>query len=371
MTAINKNDSDRNPGRKAYYQRIKERLVKHEQELNSQGFQLIYSQLAENIYNRYNIETSDQKIRAIFSTGNDREIPLAEMVALCHMLHIPIYDLVDFPDAQSVEINPPWIKTSNNASSITHLDNPYYYGTYYCYYFSRRYLDNTVLADKTQSEAARIRSAKLSINEENGMIIARFKETFIDNDFYNSKPLEQNELSGRVNLVGNSSHFYTMLTDSYGKYIISLLFNYYKYNKDIMYYRTAAMTSVSNYPLPRKPVFQKMLLFRVKQNLNDPETENILRGILTLNSNNIIIEKEKFNQLLNDDNDLSLLSSTSEDYYIFNEDQILNQRLPWSYEDKINKILKLRQHSISPSQEIIQDDKNFSSYIKSMQSKLL
>ncbi len=158
-----------------------------------------------------------------------------------------------------------------------------------------------------------------------------------------------------------------MLINSQSILFFSLLFDYHDYTKDVLYYRTAAMTTFSEYPHPQQPLFQKMALFRVKQDLTNPETEKMIRGILTLNSNNILVEKSKFNQMILDNPELSKLNHTLKSYYSFNETDILNQKLPWSYNEKINAILQLRQVSTSPAQEIISDDKNFSQYTKAVQ----
>ncbi len=365
------NKNIRKPGRKAYYKLIKDRLSEYERTLAAQGYQLIYSQLAANMCTQYNIETSDQKIRAMFSASgsSDREIPLAEMVALCHMLHIPIYDICGFPEAPSAEIDPPWLKriNPNDNSGINQLYDEFYLGKYYCYYFSRDYLDNTQLAGKSQAEMANIRAAELTIEHEDCVTTAYYREQFEDSDFYKKTALEQLELKGRVYLLERPKQIYTLLMDSQGKLLFSLLFDYRIYSKDILYYRTAAMTTFSEYPHPQQPLFQKMALFRVKQDLTNPETEKMIRGILTLNSNNILVEKSKFNQMILDNPELSKLNHTLENYYSFNETDILNQKLPWSYNEKINAILQLRQVSTSPAQEIISDDKNFSQYTKAVQ----
>lgn len=77
-----------------YYRVIKERLCDWRKDFQEQGYDIIFSKLAANMEKLYHIETTDQKLRAMFTLSNEenkeRKVPLAEMVALCHMLQMHV-----------------------------------------------------------------------------------------------------------------------------------------------------------------------------------------------------------------------------------------------------------------------------------------
>lgn len=358
-----------------YYRVIKERLCDWRKDFQEQGYDIIFSKLAANMEKLYHIETTDQKLRAMFTLSNEenkeRKVPLAEMVALCHMLQIPLSDICEFPNAPSLELNPPWIKQTGNASkndNVMPFRDSHYYGDYYCYYFTSRHISKPLRESNSPSDACNIEMAKLNISEKNGMSYVTLQETQQTLYFYQEKYLDQLTLEGRLYLINSLNEVYSVLMDEKGRRIVTLLFDFQKYTKGIMYYRTAARMTVS-LNTTHDPLFQKMIMFRVEQDLTDPHICDLIRGILTLNTNDILIKKSEFIKLMEEDPEYEKIYGNEQLYLEFNEKELLNRSLPWSFEERINRILKLRQKSTQSGYEIVAEEEYFSKFAKALQQK--
>lgn len=358
-----------------YYYAIKERLFKWRVDFQNRGYDIVFSQLAIKMEELYHIETTDQKLRAMFTLSKDekkvRKVPLAEIVALCHMLQIPLNDICEFPNAPSLELNPSWIRQTKddleNANVIPFKDS-HYYGDYYCYYFTSKHISKPLRGNNSAADVCNLEMARLSISEKDGSSYIILQENAQTLDFYQNEYLDEFTLQGRLFLINSLNEVYSVLMDAKGKRIVTVLFDFQEYTKSIMYYRTAARMTVS-LNTTHDPLFQKMVMFRVEQDLTNPHICDVIRGILTLNTNDILIKKSEFLKLMEEDPEFEMIFGNEQTYLEFNEKELMNKSLPWSFEDRINRILKLRQKSSQSAYEIVAEEEYFSKFTKSFQQK--
>ena len=166
-----------------YHLQIKKRLQAWRENLrNEQSLDLDFNAL-QIIMAKYKIPTTQQKLRAMFDDSNtqkDRKIPLAEMIALCQILKLPIYDICALPDLSESVSNTPWFKpvrgNKPKTTGVRPLQDPHYYDDYYCYYFTPRHYPRSRLDGKHLAESIPVKMVKLNISEQNGITVARLED---------------------------------------------------------------------------------------------------------------------------------------------------------------------------------------------------
>lgn len=375
MIRFFKKEGDKMPDEKdnGYNEKIKQRLKEWLDNLRDHGFELNFKQLHENMEDIYHIKTSEQKIRQMFDPTKSREIKLRELAALAHMLQIPLSSLCEFPNTPAVMLERPWIyskECSGKSSGISTLINDFYNGDYFAYYFKPKHFDRLDLGGKEPVSGSIIEEAKIEIKIEKGEPYVILKELSSSRDFYDQKVLDRFVLKGKLYLIENSNIAYSFIIDDEARRAIALMFEYRNFNKDILYYRTAAMLTISLNE-QHKPLFQKIALFRVRQDLTDKENEDILRGILALNTGPIMIEKEVFDKAKTSEEyskyKLNTLEPKSKEYYIFSEPAIRDSFQNWSADESVKILLKLREMSIFQAHEIISETEYFGTFIKEYQ----
>lgn len=346
----------------SYHKSIKQKLYDWMVELETAcNMKLDFKRLADRMM-EYGIETTDQKLRMMFNTAEPRKIQLAEMMALCEILHLSVYEFCALPALPETESDllqepAPWFRKTGDtpkASGISSLNAPHYYGDYHCYFFKPKHMSAMALGGKKGAEGLPLKEAKLQLREEGGVCFA----TLTDGDGFTMR--------GRVFLIERSRQVCTRLLDREGMRMINLLFSYRDYSVTPLMYRTAGMLTVS-YNDREAPLFQKMAMFRVKQDLGDSTTESLVRGILTLDSQNILVEKERFDALLREDEAFGGLNPPVRNYCVFRESDFSGTDLPWSYGERVLRLLKLRQISELSSHEIVDDSEDLAKFLMTMQ----
>ena len=120
-----------------------------------------------------------------------------------------------------------------------------------------------------------------------------------------------------------------------------------------------------------EPLFQKMALFRVRQNLDNLNTTNMLRGILSLNSTPIVIDQDTLEDLRKDETLKRLLTPDKAVFTncsVFLESFISsNSYFIPDENERMNVLLQIRKNSLYPSQEIISEPEHFNLFIKNHQ----
>ena len=121
-----------------------------------------------------------------------------------------------------------------------------------------------------------------------------------------------------------------------------------------------------------EPLFQKMALFRVRQNLDNLNTTNMLRGILSLNSTPIVIDQDTLEDLRKDETLKRLLAPDKAVFTncsVFLESFISsNSYFIPDENERMNVLLQIRKNSLYPSQEIISEPEHFNLFIKNHQT---
>lgn len=358
-----------------YNKHVRQRLSDWQDnfEKTNHGAKLNYSAIANKMIHDFGIKTSPQKISAMFDAevADNRMLQLQEVAALAQLFNIPLLDICEYPDAAISDMDLPMLvkQTKDQRSSIRLLNNTFYSGKYYCYYFKpKHYQDRLKPVEESQIE-----EAILEINIENGHSVVTLNEMKTSTTFY-GKPMPSFTLTGNLYHFENQDIAYSFIKDKSGRRAMALMFTYLNLSADIRYYMTIAMMTFSSNQT-HDPLFQKMAVFREQQNYNDAETAETLRGILALNTCPIIIDKDTLEELTKQDIVLEKLVSQDKalkECYVFSEAALRSNSYFISDENKkMQIILKLRKNSLLAAHEIVSEPDYFADFIKEYQLKKL
>ena len=354
----------------SYNKQVKERLTKWKKDFEEANKVVLnYSAIANALENHFNISTSVQKIAAMFNSEDEREVKLKELVAIMQIFDIPMWDICQYPNNPNSGINTCKLfsKWKEHDGTINELHNDYYYTecgqSYYCYYFRPKHFQNGI----KPIEDLFIKEAKMFIFNQDGHTIIKIEEVYSETDSY-GPPESVFTASGRLYHFKNTNMAYSFISDSVGQRVIALMFTYLDLSADIRYYMTVGMMTFS-LSQRQEPLFQKMAVFRVKQNYHEEKTSEILRGILALNSSPLIINEETKKRLEQDDSMRKLLSEgkNSEKYYIYNETTLGKAFSQADDDKKCQMLLRLLKNSFYPAHEIVSESDLFSDFIKNYQ----
>ena len=365
---MNSKSSDNSNGNQDYNSLVKKRLFKWKRDFErALGEQTLnYSGIADMMFQRFNIKTSPSKIRAMLDGESDREVKLPELVALAQIFDIPLWSICELPETtetpSSSEFNFSRItKGKLKDSGIHQLTNQYYANDYYCYYFNTRYHYDRLKSGKN----GKIEEAKMTIDIKEGRTIITLKEVQLNTTFCGD-PQPSFEFTGELKLLENSSIAYSSLSDKYARRAMTLMFRYINLNYDLRHYIPAGMLTFSSNQI-HEPLFQKMAVFRVRQDYTNPQTSELLHGILALNSAPLVLDNDTLEELRKDKNLAKLLSSDKAVFTncsVFLESSIKsNAYFIQDEAEKINLIFQLRQNSLYPSQEIVSEPEPFTDFI--------
>lgn len=356
---------------KSYNDLIKERLYawKDAFETSNGGVSLNYSAIAKEMEEKFGIFTSPAKIGEMFKIGSPREVKLQELVALAQMFNIPLWDICEFPNAPTSNMDLSKLVRKSNLmqNAVQHLDNVFYEGDYYCYYFKPKHFQDHL---KPVEESV-IEEAKLSIKIEKGHTTITLEELKTDLTF-DGKPMPSFVLTGDLYHFENTEMAYSFISDSTGRRAMALMFKYLNLSADIRYYMTVGMMTFS-LNQTHEPLLQKMAVFRVRQDYKAKESSEILRGILALNTSPIIIDELTLKQLSESDDTLRKLLSEEnalEKCFVFSESTIRgNSFFILDENQKVKKLLQIRKNSLFPAHEIISEPDSFADFIKDYQQR--
>lgn len=357
-----------------YNARVKEKLIAWRDAFEQgNGVKLNYSAIAQKMEKDFHIRTSPQKISAMFDNQSPREVKLQEVAALCQMYDIPMQDICAFPNASATGIEPSGVYGQNSAKhmAVKNLDNPFYEGTYFCYYFKPKHFQNKL----KPVEETEIDEAVMTISIQNGYTTVTLEEMQTRKTFFGDRTLPPFTLTGRLYHFVNTNMSYSFISDPAGRRAMALMFTFLNLSADIRYYMTAGMMTFS-FNQTHAPLFQKMALFRVRQDIhNDAEKADVIRGILALNSCPVILDEETLDQLTNADADMKKLLSVEKAMnkcYVFSEASIQSNSFFIRDEaEKMRKILLIRKNSLYPAHEIVSEPDVFADFVKEYQQKQL
>lgn len=353
-----------------YNMHVKEKLIEWRKRFESDNnVTLNFTAIANALEDRFEITTSTQKVAAMFNKQSSREIKLQELVALATIFDIPLWDLCQYPNNPNSGIDLYSLTKQKNSSSgpIHELRNNYYFTEegqyYYCYYFRPKHFQNHI----KPIEDSVIEEARMSIFLKNGHTVVKLEEMKSSSTFYGD-PMPSFVLTGNLLHFENPNMAYSFIVDSTGRRAMALMFTYLNLSADIRYYMTVGMMTFS-VNQTHEPLFQKMAVFRVRQNYKEEKTAEILRGILSLNSSPLIIDEDTKKKLEEDVVMAKLLSEgrSPEKYYVYNEATLRDSFLiPDDYQ-RMLLLLQLRKSSLYPAHEIVSEPDTFADFIKHYQ----
>lgn len=351
-----------------YIKEVKKRLRMRRDELKEHySLELSINQMVKVMWERYKVRTTPSKLAAMFDPADQRSISLPELVAACEVLGLNLSEVtaltIHNPEEFSV-----WRKTPGEPrkTGVAPIDNPFYFGRYFGYYFRPKKFSGQLSGEQSESEVQPIWVGELEIQKIGERTRAKFLEQGQGERFDQSGQLPGLELTGDVYLLGHMNQVYVLLSDETGNRHMNMLFNYYNLSKDVLYFKIGSVLSVSVNQY-RRPVFQRMALFREKLNLEVPEIEEVLRGILTMSDDELLVEAEKFEQMKKDDPMLSQFHCEKKSYYVFNEPGLFYQRTAMSYNQKAERIMKLKNASTAAAIHTVEEQEGFSQYAKALQ----
>ena len=325
----------------SYTRLVKKRLIEWKKSFEDQlgGIELNYAAIARTLEQQFGIYVSAALIGKMFVQDDDREVRLDVLTALAQLFNIPIWEICEHPSDSSSNVSVgSLIRWKNKGQRDRQpITNKFYEGDYYCYYFLPNHADD----DIRPVDELPIKEATMSIRIDNGRTRLTFRQTKSDKGFY-----------------GNALEPYVLTGDLYRF-------------ADIRYYMTMGMLTLS-YNQTHVPLFQKMAVFRERQNLKDAAQAAVLRGILSLNSSPIILDSETCRKLIAKEpvleNALSPDKALLKDCMIFSEAAIRSSLFMISDKyDKTELLLKVRRSSLLPAHEIVSEEDFFARFIREYQ----
>lgn len=363
------------PEERTYNAHVKQKLIAWRDAFEKANCdaKLNYSAIAERMERDFGISTSPQKISAMFDRQSSREVKLQELAALCQIFNIPIQDICEYPGAPSSDMDVSGLISRKNGkrNAVRHLNNPFYQGRYYCYYFRKKHFQ-----DKLKPvEESDISESIMDIQIENGNTTVTLTENKVTSNFFGDQVAHAFTLTGKLYHFENTDMAYSFITDTTGRRAMALMFSFLNLSADVRYYMTMGMMTFAMNQT-HVPLFQKMAVFRVRQDVyNDPEQADVVRGILALNTCPIILDEETMLRLMEEDEDIRKLISPEKALkkcYNFSETAIRSASYFIHDDDaKMRLLLKLRKNSLYPAHEIIAEQDYFSDFIRHYQQNQL
>ena len=299
-----------------------------------------------------------------------REVKLSELVALAQIFDIPLWNICECPEASDEYISNIHLSRlvkggKHKDSAIRQLTNSYYKGDYYCYYFHAKHRQECL----KPIEDSKIEEAKMTIDIKEGHTIVTLEEMKAGTTFCGD-PMPSFKLAGTLKLFENTSIAYSFISDETGRRAMALMFKYLNLSADIRYYMPVGMLTFSLNETS-EPLFQKMAVFRVRQDCRDSQTADMLRGILALNTAPIVIDQDTLDKLRKDETLGKLLApdkAVINNCSLFSEAAIRsNAYFLQDENERIQLMLQIRKNSLYPSHEIVYEPEPFSDFIKNHQ----
>ncbi len=356
----------------SYTRLVKKRLIEWKKSFEDQlgGIELNYAGISRTLEQQFGIYVSAALIGKMFVQDDDREVRLDVLTALAQLFDIPIWEICEHPSnaPSSIEVGS-LIKWKNKGyRDRKPITNRYYEGDYYCYYFYPEDSDD----DIRPVEELPIKEGIMSIGIENGRTRLTFRQTNSEKGFYGDT-LKPYVLTGNLYRFEQSNLVYSFIVNEDGRRFMALMFSYLELASDIRYYMTMGMLTLSIAQV-HNPLFQKMAVFRERQNLNDKSQVSVLRGILALNSSPIILDPETCRKLIEEnpilENVLSPDRALLKDCMLFSEAAIRSSLFTVSDKyDKTNLLLKVKSMSLLPAHEMASEEDYFARFIKEYQMR--
>lgn len=274
------------------------------------------------LLNKRGIKVSKQTIEDIFNENEEKNINFEVIVGICQVLGISITDLLPQKSDPFYGKTPPVFDSRQQSDlGVDALPPRFYVGEYHCYYFRPIYMFERTSGRTSETETQSIFHSTLTLEYENGVTKARLEEHESQINFDGTSALDSLLLEGTANLLIHTNQVQVNLRDSHGLRFMNLMFPYIHLAKDVLYSQVGAVFNISTNQ-NRSPLFQKMAIFRKAVDLSDETVNEVVRGILSMNSNQILIEKGKLETLVEKYPTIAQFPKKEEQFCVFYEDHI-------------------------------------------------
>ena len=324
-----------------------------------------------NLLNAQAIKVSKQTIEDIFNENEGKNINFEVIVGICQVLGISITDLLpQKTDPFSGKTPMVWENRQDSNLGVDTLPPRFYVGQYHCYYFRPMHSFEKISAKTSETEIQTILHAILTLEYKNGVTTARLEERETQCNFDGTSVLDSMVLEGSANLLIHTNQVQVNLRDDRGLRFMHIMFPYIHLAKDVLYSQVGALFNIST-GQSRYPLFQKMAIFRKEIDLSDERIEAAVRGVLSLNSNQILIEKGKLGILEEKCPTIAQFPRKESNYCVFYEDHIYTS-MPMledvDYMELSQALMQLRNAGTSPAVLIIREHERYSQFSKHLQT---
>lgn len=334
-------------------------------------------ELLKNTYGEFDTP-SIPTLTSIFDLTKDTktDVTLTYVVQLAKFFNKSLSYILALPDDSDTSLDPlEKIEYGDDASSVT---DPHYHGDFVCYMLRSTYAPEDI-KDKRKVDTLRdndtIIKADLSISYENDLSTAKMTIHNTRKEFNNEVQYFDSTLKGNAILINSSQNIILSLVSANNR-PYTIMFDYEPFDNGLVYYREAAVLTNSG-GRKKLPHFFKMIILRKEVDSKDYE---YIRGLLSLNVDNVVISKKKFDELCESNEIVKNFSLEYSDYLSLQEKTFytipeslfeLNFDSPLSFESFKKALLILRNNSYSLAQIEIGKDNKANTIAKTLQQYTL
>lgn len=274
------------------------------------------------VLNNRGIKVSKQTIDDIFNENENKSINFEVIVGICEVFGIHLSDLLPHKeDPFYGQIPPVWDSRRHSDIGVDTLPPRFYVGEYHCYYFRPAHLFERISGSQSETETQPILHGILTLKYENGITTAKLEEHDTQYNFDGTNVFDPLIMEGTVSLLIHTNQVRVNLRDTRGIRFIDIMFPYIHLAKDVLYSQVGAVFNIST-GQNRYPLLQKMVLLRRELDLSNENVISVIRGILSMSSNEILVERSKLQDLEISHPIISQFPRKKGEYCVFYEDHI-------------------------------------------------
>ena len=281
-------------------------------------------------------------------------INITLVVKLCKLFEIDLNYVLSLPENNAKIPDPAYF-----GIKAQQLEDKGYMGKFHCYRLTAASASTDISFSETKDTLQTNRNishSTLEIMPHKNHVIAKM----ITHHKTDSERTQCSTLTGEPILYTKTNNILLNLQSEEGDFY-TMLFDYQPFDGEEMYYREAIML-LSTKGTRYLPLLSKAIITR---NEIPEKYHDYLLGLLALNTNTIIISKEKVDELINEDTDIATFFEDFNQYeniwarnfYVIPENivQNINHHTNLNQLELQKIFLKLRTNSYSKSQIIVGD----------------
>lgn len=371
-----------------YYRSLRQRFHEFGERLKDNAMSINYAKLQEILANKYNLYPELKTLKSLFqyddktenSDRYNKSINMVLVMAVCDIFNLNVsqYTKLERNITEDNQVTDKEYRDllrcadnnfiTNNNEAIEFIKNPHYFGEYYTYNFSLAQILSSSSAGQYQPQVNPIRESKLTIErpaDYSDEVTATLEEitTESGNRFI---------FKGRVYRLLNINQIFISLSTTDNISFRWLMFDDIILRKNDLYFKEIAMLS-HTYNSPAKPIFTKIILTKNRLDIQNPEIIQMLRGILTFNQDDILIDSNAVKAISESDefSDIAEIFNPKyeEKFYRINQSSIMNNiHIKWDNEKKQRCILKLMELSMNPVQACVDQASSAHTFWKKIQN---